>query len=136
MVANSTGPAASSRRFCTPLGSGAAAFGAAALAASIICCVCLSSCYGDGTGGIDFRGFLELGQGGVQLASFAEQLSAMHMGGSGEETQALERGPVGKIAGLEVVGLFVIVVGLFVVLSSLGILPFLYRALGLISRDG
>ena len=44
MVANSTGPPASSSRFCRPLGRGRA-FGPAALAASIICLVCWISCW-------------------------------------------------------------------------------------------
>ena len=49
---------------------------------------------GDGTGGIDVNGFLEFGEGSVELAGIAEQLSAMHVGSAGEETQALKGGAV------------------------------------------
>src|SRR5208282_3619602 len=80
--------------------------------------------------------FLERNQSLFELAIFAQQLPAMHVGGSRQEPSAVDRAFVADVGGLQVKGLAEKLVGHFVVLAGLRGFALFVELLGLICECG
>ena len=74
--------------------------------------------------GIDGQRLLELGNGLVEFAVFAQLLAAMDDGGGRLEADAFKCGAIAEVLRFEVVGLLEEIVGGFILLASLRVLTF------------